>query len=154
MWQWRRGHAGKYIPLLIFKAELHISVQLRRRERHITRIEPYTFWQYTAVHSGTSYLIICLLFMDESKSGLNITLIITTSNIININNDDNGFATISVVIIIIHFNCQSFYYYKCSYNKTIKLFHQRFKVSWQILSMFHCFFMPQWGIMILKLLPG
>lgn len=144
MWQWRRGHAGKYIPLLIFKAELHISVQLRRRERHITRIEPYTFWQYTAVHSGTSYLIILLLFMAESKSGLNIVYYnITTSNIININNDDNGFATISVVIIIIiHFNCQSFYYYTFSYNKTIKLFHQRFKVSWQILSVFHCFLCP------------
>lgn len=143
MWQWRRGHAGKYIPLLIFKAELHISVQLRRRERHITRIEPYTFWQYTAVHSGTSYLIILPLFMAESKCELNITMIITTGNIININNDDHGFATV-IVVIIIHFNCESFYYYKFSYNKTIKLFHQRFKGSWQILSAFHCgfFFCP------------
>lgn len=69
MWQRRRGHTGAFVPLLVFKAEVHPSVQLRRGEglfRHVTRLKPHTLWQHTPVHQGTPSLNV--LYWISSKS--------------------------------------------------------------------------------------
>lgn len=68
MWQRRRGHAGTSVLVLIYKAELRPSVQLRRGERlfwHITRLKPHTLWQHTPLHSGTPSINIVFSSMNE-----------------------------------------------------------------------------------------